>query len=101
MRLHYLAGDRSEALRQFKRCAAALRSELDVAPSARTIGLYREILADRLDTPDAIGGAGAGALALLAGVAAQVAALRALVLDMEAQLRDEIERIERLGPRRP
>ncbi len=50
MRLHYLVGDRSTALRQYNRCAAALREELDVAPSQYTTSLYEQIRADRWET---------------------------------------------------
>jgi hypothetical protein len=48
MRLYALAGDRVSALRQFDRCVAALREELDVSPSARTIALCEAIRADRV-----------------------------------------------------
>jgi DNA-binding SARP family transcriptional activator len=48
MRLHYLAGDRTAALRQYERCATFLRQELDVAPSKCTLALYEQI---RLDLP--------------------------------------------------
>jgi DNA-binding SARP family transcriptional activator len=47
MRLRYLAGDRTGALRQYQRCVAFLRQELEVEPSARTIGLCERIRADR------------------------------------------------------
>lgn len=46
MRLHYLAGDRTAALRQYERCAAALEQELGVKPSQRTVALYEQIQAD-------------------------------------------------------
>lgn len=49
MRLQYLGGDRTGALRQFDRCVHALREELDVVPSERTIALSNQIRADRLD----------------------------------------------------
>jgi DNA-binding SARP family transcriptional activator len=49
MRLHFLAGDRAAALRQYQRCAATLKEELAVEPSQRTIELQRQIKADRLD----------------------------------------------------
>jgi DNA-binding SARP family transcriptional activator len=48
MRLNYLAGDRTAAIRQFDRCAAALREELGVSPAERTVALYEEIRADKL-----------------------------------------------------
>jgi DNA-binding SARP family transcriptional activator len=47
MRLRYLAGDRTGALRQFQRCADILHKELGVKPSQRTEQLYRQIVADR------------------------------------------------------
>jgi DNA-binding SARP family transcriptional activator len=51
MRLHYLAGNRTAALRQYQRCAAALREELDVDPTERTVALYEQIRSDRLVGP--------------------------------------------------
>jgi DNA-binding SARP family transcriptional activator len=47
MRLHWLIGDRTAALRQYERCVTALAEELDVKPSARTLALYQQIRADR------------------------------------------------------
>lgn len=49
MVLAHLAGDRTSALRQFDRCAAALMEELGVRPSARTVALHERIRADRLE----------------------------------------------------
>jgi DNA-binding SARP family transcriptional activator len=46
MRLHYLAGDRAGALRQYERCVAALDQELGVKPSQRTAALCEQIRAD-------------------------------------------------------
>ncbi|MCA1815505.1 MAG: hypothetical protein LC746_03705 [Acidobacteria bacterium] len=48
MALHYRAGDRTAALRQYARCVAALREELNVAPDRRTTELHRQIRDDRL-----------------------------------------------------
>lgn len=48
MRLHYLAGDRTRALRQFDRCVHALTKELGVHPAESTVALYEQIRADRL-----------------------------------------------------
>ena len=50
MRLHYLAGDRAGALRQFQRCEAALQKELDVPPSRRTLELRDQVRTDKLET---------------------------------------------------
>jgi DNA-binding SARP family transcriptional activator len=46
MRLLYLSGDRTGALRQYESCAAALKEELDIQPLERTRELYRQIRAD-------------------------------------------------------
>lgn len=48
MRLWYLSGDRTGALRQFERCRAALVEELGVGPGRLTTDLYELISADRL-----------------------------------------------------
>jgi DNA-binding SARP family transcriptional activator len=53
MRIHYLAGDRTAALRQFRQCAAALHEELGVKPSRHTLRLHEQIRSDDLDTPPA------------------------------------------------
>ena len=47
MRLYYLAGDRTLALRQFQTCAAILRDDLGVKPAERTMVLHERIRADR------------------------------------------------------
>lgn len=43
MRLHYMAGDRTAALRQYERCVAALHDDLGVKPDKRTVALYEQI----------------------------------------------------------
>jgi DNA-binding SARP family transcriptional activator len=48
MRLHFLAGDRSLALRQYEQCAQALRDELGVAPTPLTTALYASIQSNQL-----------------------------------------------------
>lgn len=47
MRLLHESGDRTGALRQFERCRAALREELDVEPGDATVALYEQIRSDR------------------------------------------------------
>jgi DNA-binding SARP family transcriptional activator len=46
MRLYYLSGNRTAALRQFERCAAALHDELNAQPAKHTLDLYHQICAD-------------------------------------------------------
>jgi DNA-binding SARP family transcriptional activator len=43
MRLYSAAGDRTAALRQYKRCVTALKTELGVRPAARTIRVMKTI----------------------------------------------------------
>lgn len=43
MRLQYMAGDRTAALRQYERCVAALDEDLGVKPDERTMTLYEKI----------------------------------------------------------
>ena len=49
MRLYYLSGDRTAALRQYERCVSALKRELGVRPERRTIDLHEQIKADQFD----------------------------------------------------
>jgi DNA-binding SARP family transcriptional activator len=51
MRLYYLAGDRTAALRQYQQCTAALHEELDVGPGRSTLALYEQIRTDELAGP--------------------------------------------------
>jgi DNA-binding SARP family transcriptional activator len=51
MRLYYQAGDRTTALRQYDRCAAAMAKHFNLPPSRETIDLYQQIRSDRLENP--------------------------------------------------
>jgi DNA-binding SARP family transcriptional activator len=58
MRLQYLAGDRTAALQQYRRCAAALREELGAKPERRTEELYFQIRDDQMNelpSPGSVG----------------------------------------------
>ena len=46
MRLHYRAGDRTTALRQFDRCAEALGREFGLTPAPQTLALRDQLRAD-------------------------------------------------------
>ena len=48
MRVHYLSGDRTAALRQFQQCADVLDQELGARPASRTIALYDQIRLDNV-----------------------------------------------------
>ena len=47
LRIYYLSGERTAALRQYDRCVAALRDELGVKPARETIELYERIRNDQ------------------------------------------------------
>ena len=49
MRLYYLAGDRTSALRQYRKCVTLLQEELDVEPAESTRLVCEMIRADRLE----------------------------------------------------
>lgn len=51
MRIYYLSGDRTGALRQYEQCVAALEKELNIKPSAQTTTLFQSIRADALAQP--------------------------------------------------
>lgn len=51
MRMYYLAGDRTGALRQYRRCVETLDEELGVRPARSTRLLYEQIQADVPTTP--------------------------------------------------
>ena len=50
MRLYYLAGDRTSALRQYRKCVTMLQEELEVEPAESTRLVYEMIRADKLDS---------------------------------------------------
>lgn len=49
MQLLYFAGKRTDALRQYDYCAAALKEELDLKPSKHTTALYEQIRKGRVE----------------------------------------------------
>jgi DNA-binding SARP family transcriptional activator/predicted ATPase len=51
MLLHAWRGERSEAVRRYRECAAVLDRELGVRPLARTTGLYQAIVEGRVERP--------------------------------------------------
>lgn len=57
MYLYSLGGDRTSALRQFERCALALKQELGVKPERKTVELYERIKSDQMghnESPDSV-----------------------------------------------
>jgi DNA-binding SARP family transcriptional activator len=99
MRLYYLAGDRTAALRQYARCVEALASELGVKPARRTSELYDQIRADELDAatkPRSIADpAGEPALAPR-GLIDQLNQLHEMLTEIQQRLQKDIEVFSKL-----
>ena len=98
MRLYYLAGDRTAALRQYDQCLAALEAELEVKPSKRTVALYEQIRADQFESwsqaPSQIGSASAPTIVLLPDILARLKQLQAALADLQRQVEQDIQAVE-------
>lgn len=46
VRIYYMAGERTAALRQYERCVTTLQEELGVKPAQKTVELYEQICQD-------------------------------------------------------
>jgi DNA-binding SARP family transcriptional activator len=98
IRLHYLAGDRAGALRQFHRCEIALRKELGVLPSRRTLELYNQVRTDKLETDsDAPGQLRESSAREISQspVLSHLRAIRSLLLKVRYRLDIEVREVDR------
>lgn len=98
MRLRYLAGDRTAALRQYEQCAIALREELGVEPAKQTTVLYEQIRADRLEffsqSPVVSSSPLPAPKVPWSGILAQLKQLQATLSTFESQIQENIQKIE-------
>jgi DNA-binding SARP family transcriptional activator len=96
IRLQYLAGDRTSALRQYQRCCSALDEELGVKPAKRTKALYQQVFADSLDriTPPEKS-VGTGEFSLLPNVVARLNQLKQVLSDVHSHVSQDLDTIER------
>jgi DNA-binding SARP family transcriptional activator len=98
MRLRYLAGDRTGALRQYERCVAALQEELAVKPSAITVELYEQIRADSLDLnsspPPAPNNNSFSVATHLPQMLGRFKQLQAAISDLQRQVQQGIKAVE-------
>lgn len=96
MRLYYLAGDRTAALRQYVSCVAALEEELGVAPAKRTVILYEQMRTDQLNSPTpARSEMSQSSTALLFEIVDHLTELRAKLTDTQRQIEQDIQTVER------
>jgi len=100
MRLHYLAGDRTTALREYARCAASLVREFNLAPAHQTVALYELIRADRREEVaierSAPFAAGTGASGPGAELHAQIEHLQASLAAFQSRVQQELAVITQL-----
>jgi DNA-binding SARP family transcriptional activator len=99
MRLHYRAGNRTGALRQYETCVAMLRRELDIEPANSTLLLYQQICSDQGDVPAHVVAPGAQAavdLNELRDILLHLGQVQATLVQSIQQVQREIGRIETL-----
>lgn len=98
IRLHYLAGDRAGALRQFERCETALQKELGVLPSRRTLELYNQVRTDKLeidsDAPGKSRESSAGEISKYPFLS-RLRAIQTLLLGVQDHLDRDIKEVDR------
>lgn len=101
MRLRFLAGDRTGALRQFERCAKALQDEFGVEPERRTCELYAEIRADRVKAPSSLPTptetGDSGSQPSNADLLSQLKEFQTTLAELQQQAQRWVRVIERLG----
>lgn len=96
IRLHYLAGDRAGAIRQFQRCETALQKELGVPPSRRTLELYNQVRTDKLETDsDAPGQLGRSSAGGISKSLSRLRVIRSLLLKVQRGLDRDVREVER------
>ncbi len=103
MRMLYLQGDRTSALRQYQRCVATLDADLGVGPTERTQQLYRELAADTFDPATSTvslplsrpaNGGSNGNHPLLPGMLVRLRKLQLHLAHLQVQLDQDIKTLE-------
>lgn len=97
MRLKFISGDRTAALRQYERCAMALEQELGVRPAKETQVLNEKIRADRLDLFTSSEEAGTRELpSIQPDALGQLKRILKSFIDLQSQAQQNIELLETL-----
>lgn len=94
MRLDYLAGNRTGALRRYERCTVVLRQELGVEPGRRTVLLYEQIKADRLPAPELLQSVSGSLPGSLSDLLCYLEAVQANLARAQRQVMEDIESIK-------
>ena len=103
MMLHYEAGDRSAAIRQYERCAQTLRQELDLAPEAGTTRLYEKFRAATSTASAPVVPAfpaDPGGWTSLPDILSHLREFQKTLSDMQRQINVDIQLVEKLLPKR-
>jgi len=99
MRLHFLAGDRPAALRQYERCRAILHESMSIEPAEQTIVLQEQIRRNTLNVaPNSV--VVAAAQHELVDLRAMLQNLQATLSTNEAHVRKYLEAVEQLLSKR-
>jgi len=97
MRLYYLLGNRTAAVKQYQSCEAALQEDLYAQPDRRTQALYQQILADQLEVVPTARAATVTAnreIALLSNVLGDLKQIQVVQTDLLRQVQHNIQIIE-------
>lgn len=98
MRLYYLVGNRTAALRQYARCVTTLANELNVTPARATVELYDQIRADKFETEAASSAApgppSESTTAPLPVVMDHLKQLRVVMTETQRQLQENIQAVD-------
>lgn len=97
MRIYYLAGDRTSALRQYDRCVAALKEELGVKPARKTSHLFEQIRSDQLEAPQLLSESGVTQGAPISQIRESLRRLRQVktaLVDFHRQVKQDIQALE-------
>jgi DNA-binding SARP family transcriptional activator len=96
MRLYYLSGDRTSALREYEHCTEALIDELGVQPSNDTKLLYQQVLNGQLCSENCPSDMQTQATPAvdLRHTLDQLQQLQTAIVDLQRKLKGEIRRLE-------
>ena len=94
MHLYSLAGDRTSALRQFERCAQALKQELGVKPERKTVELYERIKSDQIGYTDATENFSAPHTSTSSDILTRLKQLQTIVSGVQRRIQRDIKSIE-------
>jgi DNA-binding SARP family transcriptional activator len=98
MEVHYLAGDRTAAFRQYKRCVTALDEELGVGPERRTVLLYERICANQEIGRESSQGAGTSGAEPLPEVLGRLRKLHVILTAVQRRVQRDIRAVEGMKP---